>query len=37
MLKLKMMPGDDAAAGRRLHIKAVCQSVREATIRLRRG
>ena len=27
-----MMPGDDAAAGRRrLHIKAVCQSVREAT------
>ena len=22
---------DDAAAGRRLHIKAVCQSVREAT------
>ena len=32
MLKLKMMPHDDAAAGRRrLHIKAVCQSVREAT------
>ena len=31
MLKLKMMPGDDAAAGRRrLHIKAVCQP-REAT------
>ena len=29
---------DDAAAGRRrLHIKAVCQSVREATTRLRRG
>ena len=29
---------DDAAAGRRrLHIKAVCQSVREATYRLRRG
>ena len=24
---------DDAAAGRRRHIKAVCQSVREATIR----
>ena len=33
MLKLKMMLcGDDVAAGRRrLHIKAVCQSVREAT------
>ena len=33
MLKLKMMLWcDDAAAGRRrLHIKAVCQSVREAT------
>ena len=32
MLKLKMMSRDDAAAGRRrLHIKAVCQSVREAT------
>ena len=30
MLKLKMMSRDDAA-GRRLHIKAVCQSVREAT------
>ena len=31
-LKLKMMLSDDAAAGRRrLHIKAVCQSVREAT------
>ena len=28
---------DDAAAGRRLHIKAVCQSVREAKLRLRRG
>ena len=29
---------DDVAAGRRrLHIKAVCQSVREATRRLRRG
>ena len=29
---------DDVAAGRRrLHIKAVCQSVREATHRLRRG
>ena len=29
---------DDVAAGRRrLHIKAVCQSVREATCRLRRG
>ena len=38
MLKLKMMPGDDVAAGRRrLHIKAVRQSVREATTRLRRG
>ena len=33
MLKLKtMLWCDDAAAGRRrLHIKAVCQSVREAT------
>ena len=33
MLKLKMMLWrDDVAAGRRrLHIKAVCQSVREAT------
>ena len=32
MLKLKMTLVDDAAAGRRrLHIKAVCQSVREAT------
>ena len=32
MLKLKMMLIDDVAAGRRrLHIKAVCQSVREAT------
>ena len=33
MLKLKMMFCDDVAAGRRfwLHIKAVCQSVREAT------
>ena len=32
MLKLKMMLSDDVAAGRRrLHIKAVCQSVREAT------
>ena len=33
MLKLKMMlMRDDVAAGRRrLHIKAVCQSVREAT------
>ena len=33
MLKLKLLPGGaDAAAGRRrLHIKAVCQSVREAT------
>ena len=29
---------DDVAAGRRrLHIKAVCQSVREAKLRLRRG
>ena len=29
---------DDVAAGRRrLHIKAVCQSVREAYHRLRRG
>ena len=29
---------DDVAAGRRrLHIKAVCQSVREAARRLRRG
>ena len=32
MLKLKMMLYDDAAGRRRLHIKAVCQSVREATI-----
>ena len=34
MLKLKMitLPRDDVAAGRRrLHIKAVCRSVREAT------
>ena len=32
MLKLKMMLCDDVAAGRRrLHIKAVCQSVREVT------
>ena len=32
MLKPKMMLCDDVAAGRRrLHIKAVCQSVREAT------
>ena len=31
MLKPKMMPGDDVAGRRRLHIKAVCQSVREAT------
>ena len=32
MLKLVLMLCDDAAAGRRrLHIKAVCQSVREAT------
>ena len=32
VLKLKMMLRDDVAAGRRrLHIKAVCQSVREAT------
>ena len=32
MLKLKMMLRDDVAAGRRrLHIKAVCRSVREAT------
>ena len=40
MLKLKMMPlRDDVAAGRRrLHIKAVCQSVREVSHhRLRRG
>ena len=29
--KAKMMLCDDVAAGRRLHIKAVCQSVREAT------
>ena len=37
MLKLKMMLSDDVAAGRRrLHIKAVCQSVREATRRLAR-
>ena len=28
---------DDVAGRRRLHIKAVCQSVREATRRLRRG
>ena len=28
MLKLKMMLCDDAAGRRRLHIKAVCQSVR---------
>ena len=31
MLKLKMMRDDVAAGRRRLHIKAVCQSVREAT------
>ena len=33
MLKLKMMCEDDVAAGASsvLHIKAVCQSVREAT------
>ena len=31
MLKLKMMPAMSAAGRRRLHIKAVCQSVREAT------
>ena len=31
MLKLKMMLCDDVAGRRRLHIKAVCQSVREAT------
>ena len=32
MLKLKNALRDDVAAGRRrLHIKAVCQSVREAT------
>ena len=32
MLKLKMITLRDVAAGRRrLHIKAVCQSVREAT------
>ena len=32
MLKLKMMLCvDDVAAGRRLHIKAVCQSVRATT------
>ena len=37
MLKLKMMLSDDVAAGRRrLHIKAVCQSVR-SQYRLRRG
>ena len=37
MLKLKMMLWRDVAAGRRrLHIKAVRQSVREAR-RLRRG
>ena len=37
MQQLKMMfLRDDAVAGRRrLHIKAVCQSVREATTRLR--
>ena len=36
MLKLKMMLRDDVAAGRRrLHIKAVCQSVKLPT-RLRR-
>ena len=30
--KMKMIPRADVAAGRRrLHIKAVCQSVREAT------
>ena len=33
-----IFPRDDVAAGRRrLHIKAVCQSVREATAALRRG
>ena len=33
MLKLERCLRDDVAAGRRrLHIKAVCQSVREATI-----
>ena len=39
MLKLKNDAlRDDAAAGRRrLHIKAVCQSVRESHHRLRRG
>ena len=39
MLKLKNDAlRDDVAAGRRrLHIKAVCQSVREAYHRLRRG
>ena len=31
MLKLKMMLCADAAGRRLLHIKAVCQSVREAT------
>ena len=31
MLKLKMMSVMIAAGRRRLHIKAVCQSVREAT------
>ena len=31
MLKLVIILRDDVAAGRRLHIKAVCQSVREAT------
>ena len=40
MLKLKMMlcvMVMFAAGRRRLHIKAVCQSVREATTCLRRG
>ena len=39
MLKLKMMlcVMMFAAGRRRLHIKAVCRSVREATTRLRRG
>ena len=39
MLKLEndAHAGDVAAGRRRLHIKAVCQSVREATTRLRRG
>ena len=31
MLKLKIRGWDVAAGRRRLHIKAVCQSVREAT------